>query len=434
MAETAQDIEAYFDRLWPILRSLAGEGVRKTHAILGEIAPLKQVEVPSGTQAYDWTIPDEWAVREAYVIDPGGRRILDVRENNLHLVNYSTPFRGRISRQELDAHLFSLPAQPDAIPYVTSYYQRRWGFCLTQRQRDSLPDGLYEVVVDTDLVRGSLTLSEAVLPGESEAEVLVSTYTCHPSMANNELSGPLVSAFLARRIAAWPRRRLTYRFVFGPETIGAIAYLQLRGAHLKRHMAAGYVVTCIGLDKPFTYQRSQRGNTLADRCAIHALTALGTPFEVRDFHPTGSDERQYCSPGFDLPVGSLLRGPYTQYPEYHTSLDNKALISFPALQGSVAALEAICRALEANAIYRNLAPFGEPNLGKRGLYPSVGGKRADMAHRRRVHATLWLVNQANGERDLVAIAERSGYPIELLSEIARQCLDAGLFELVKDRE
>jgi len=431
-SESAAEIESCFDRLWPLHRSLTGEGVRRTHDILGEIVPLNRIEVPSGTVVFDWTVPKEWVVRQAYLVDPNGKRILDVADSNLHLVNYAVPFRGRLSRQELDAHLYSLPDQPDAVPYVTSYYQPRWGFCLSQRQRDALPDGEYQVLVDTDHIDGAMTISEAVLPGDTAQEVLISTYTCHPSMANNELSGPLAATFLARRIAGWRRRRLTYRFVFVPETIGAIAYLSLRGEHLKRHVAAGYVVTCVGLDQPFTYQRSQRHDTLADRAALHVLRSSALPHEVRDFHPTGSDERQYCSPGFDLPVGSLLRGPYTQYPEYHTSLDNKNLISFDALRGTIDLLEATCRALDVNATYRSLAPFGEPNLGKRGLYPSVGGKRANMDHRQRARATLWLVNQANGERDLLTIAQRSGMPLELLSDIAQECVDKGLFEISVD--
>lgn len=420
-----KELEEYFDRLWPILRSITGEGVRMTHAILGELVPLERIELPSGTPIFDWTVPREWLVREAYAIDPRGDRILDIADNNLHLIGYSAPFQGTISRQDLDAHLFSLPAQPDAIPYLTSYYQERWGFCLSQRQRDALPEGSYKVVIDTEFTDGSLTLSEAVIPGESDDEVLISTYTCHPSMANNELSGPLVSAFLARQIAAWPRRRLTYRFVFGPETIGTIAYLWLRGEHLKRRMVAGYVVTCVGLDRPFTYQRSQRGNTVADRCAMHALETLGLPFNFRDFHPTGSDERQYCSPGFDLPVGSLLRGSYIEYPEYHTSLDNKSLISFDALRGSVRALEKICRTLDANVAYRNLFPYGEPNLGKRNLYPMFRAAE----QREWVRAILWFLNQSNGSRDLIEISDRSGIPLDRLHEAATACLEKGLVEV-----
>ncbi len=257
--ETPTQIEALFDRLWPLLRSLTGEGVRATHDILSEYVPLQRIEVPSGTQVFDWTVPEEWNVRDAYLIAPDGRRIFDVADNNLQLVNYSVPFRGTLSRAALDAHLHSRRDMPDAIPYVTSYYQPRWGFCLSEVERQALPDGDYQVVVDTELSKGALTMSEAVLPGLESDEVLISTYTCHPSLANNELSGPLVAAFLYRRLAAWPERRLTYRFVFAPETIGAIAYLAMRGDHLRERLVAGYVVTCAGLDTHFTYKRSRRG-------------------------------------------------------------------------------------------------------------------------------------------------------------------------------
>jgi aminopeptidase-like protein len=441
--ESLQEIEAVFDRLWPLLRSLTGAGVRATHDILDEIVPLERFEIASRTQVFDWTVPKEWVVREAYVRAPDGRRMFDVAENNLRLVNYSAPFRGTISRSELDAHLHSRPDLPDAIPYVTSYYEPRWGFCLSERERRALPEGNYDVVVDTELVDGALTLSEAVLPGASRDEVLISSYTCHPSLANNELSGPLAAAFLYRRLAAWPRRRFTYRFVFAPETIGAIAYLSLRGAHLRERLAAGYVVNCVGLDTHFTYKRSRRGDGLADRAAIAALEQFGVDFRVRDFTPTGSDERQYCSPGFDLPVGSLMRGVYGEYPEYHTSLDNKSLINYRALQDSIAAYEAVCRALEdagahaaradrapvrrsldRNTTYENLFPYGEPQLGRRGLYPTLGS--ADQS--RRVAALMWVLNLSDGRHDLPAIAERSGLPIEQLASAASAAESKGVLK------
>ena len=424
LREPIDTIERVFDRLWPLPRSITGKGVRETHAILSELVPLERIEVPSGTQAFDWTVPKEWVVREAHVVAPDGRRLLDFAENNLRLVNYSAPFRGRLSRQALDAHLHSRPDLPDAIPYVTSYYAPRWGFCLSERERRALLDGDYEVVVDTDFVDGALTLSEAVLPGEEKAEILISAYTCHPSLANNELSGPIAAAFLYRRLAAWPERRLTYRFVFAPETIGAIAYLALRGKHLRDTLVAGYVVTCVGLDTHFTYKRSRRGDSLADRAALHSLRHLGTPHELRDFCPTGSDERQYCSPGFDLPVGSLMRGVYGEYPEYHTSLDDKRLVSFTALQGSVDAYEAICRALDQNLTFRNLFPFGEPQLGRRGLYPTLG--TADQSLQ--IAPMMWVLNLSDGRHDLLAIAERSGLPIGLLWQAARAAEEKGVIE------
>ena len=407
------------------MRSITGAGVRLTHDILGEVVPLTQFEIPSGTEVFDWTVPQEWVVREAYVITPDGRRILDVRDSTLHLLNYAVPFYGELSRAELDAHLYSLPEQPDAIPYVTSYYTPRWGFCLSHNERLALPEGQYQVVVDTEHIDGSLTLSEAVLPGESEQEVLLSTYTCHPAMANNELSGPLVTAFLYRRLAAWKRRHYTYRFVFLPETIGSLAYLQLRGEHFRRQLMAGYVVTCIGDDAPFTYKRSRRGDTLADRAATHVLADLADS-RILNFFPQGSDERQYCSPGFNLPVGSLMRSVYGTYPEYHTSLDDRGFTSFTAMRESVSVYERVLRALELNRTYRNLAPFGEPNLGKRGLYPTRGAAQPEA----RVAATLWLLNYADGEHDLLEIAELSGVDLELLNDVAQACLAANLIETV----
>jgi aminopeptidase-like protein len=427
--ETIAQIEALFDRLWPLLRSLTGEGVRASHDILSEYVQLQRIEVPSGTSVFDWTIPKEWNVREAYLIAPGGRRICDVADNNLRLVNYSVPFRGTLSRAALDSHLHSRPDMPDAIPYVTSYYQPRWGFCLTERERQELPDGNYEVVVDTEMSEGSLTISEAVLPGTEPDEVLISTYTCHPSLANNELSGPLVAAFLYHRLAAWPERRLTYRFVFAPETIGAIAYLAMRGDHLRERLIAGYIVTCAGLNTHLTYKRSRLGNSLADRAAVHALRHLGAEHEVRDFAPTGSDERQYCSPGFNLPVGSLMRGVYGEYKEYHTSFDDKSLIDFGALRGSVDAYESICRALDCNLTFENVLPYGEPQLGRRGLYPTLG----TVDQKCHVEALMWALNMSDGTSDLLSIAERSGLPVAQLWTAALPAEKAGVLRRVGAR-
>lgn len=426
-ASEAMLLEWYFDRLWPLPRSLTGEGVRRTHDILAELLPLERIEIPTGTAVFDWTVPQEWVVRGAYVVAPGGRRVIDFADNNLHLVGYSRPFRGKLQRAELDAHLHSLPDRPDAIPYVTSYYAPTWGFCLSHKQRQALPEGEYEVVVDTDLIDGSMTLSECILPGESDREVLISLNTCHPSLASNELSGPLVAALLYRRLAALPRRRLTYRFAFVPETIGAIAYLSLRGEHLREHLVAGYVLTCLGDAGRFTYKLSRQGNSLADRAARHVLAQAAKNPEIIDFFPQGSDERQYCSPGFDLPVGCLTRTMYWRYPEYHTSLDNKDFISFPAMVETVDTCLEICRTLDAEGRYRNLVPFGEPQLGKRGLYPDLGGANEREA---RVRAQAWLLNLSDGKHSLLDIAERSGERVTVLADIAETCIAAGLLERV----
>ena len=426
----AEEMAACFDRLWPLHRSLTGQGVRASHDILGAVLPLTRLEVPTGTPVFDWTVPQEWVVNGAYVIDPAGHRILDVRTNNLHLLNYSAPYRGEISRAELDGHLYSIPEQPDAIPYVTSYHERRWGFCLSERQRAALPDGRYQVVIDTAFIDGSMTLSEAVLPGESDREVLFSTYTCHPSMANNELSGPLVAAFL-HRVLASRRRRLTYRFVFLPETIGSLAYLAMRGSLLRERLQAGYVLTCIGLDAPLTYKRARRGDTLADRAARYQLGRLsGVPLEVLDFTPASfsSDERQYCSPGFNLPVGVISRTAIGGYPEYHTSLDNRRLISFPKMAETVTELVRLCDVLDANVTFENLLPCGEPQLSKRGLYPTLGAPREKRAA---VDATMWVLNFSDGDHDLLSIAERSGMDFDLIADRARACEEAGLLKEIR---
>lgn len=423
MIPQAYEIEQYFDRLWPLMRSITGEGVRRTHDILGEIVPFERFEIPSGSQVFDWTVPKEWVLRQAYIVGPDGNRVVDVADNTLHIVNYSSPFHGTMDRAELDRHLYSLPELPDAIPYITSYYSSRWGFCLTQRQRDALPEGRYEVVVDTDFIDGALTLSEAVLPGETEQEVLISTYTCHPSMANNELSGPLVAAFLYRALAALPRRRLTYRFVFLPESIGSISYLSFRGDHLRANVVAGLVLSCIGDGGAYTFKATQRGDSLTDRALTYALKRWTAEPRFRPFDPGGSDEKHYSSPGFDLPVGVLGRTFFGEYAEYHTSLDNKSFLDFSAMAQSVAFLVRALRLLDRNQPYLCLQPFGEPCLGKRGLYPSVSPARNFTDD---LMALKWLTNQSNGQRDLLSIAERSGLDFDLLADTCDTLVGAGV--------
>ena len=423
MRETTAELERSFDRLWPLLRSITGDGLRASLEILAEVLPLQRIEVPSGTAVFDWTVPQEWRVHAAYVVAPSGERILDVAVNNLHLVNYSISFRGTLSRAKLDEHLHSLPEQPQAIPYVTSYYAPRWGFCLPHEQRCALGDGDYEVVVDTEHFDGSLSIGEAVLPGSEPREVLFSSYLCHPSMANNELSGPLVTAYLYRRLAAMPERRHTYRFVLAPETIGSLSYLNVRGEHLRERLIAGYVITCVGIDVPFVYKRSRRGDSLADRAALGVLAQRQQEFRDLEFFPDGgSDERQYCSPGFNLPVGSVIRAVYGTYPQYHTSLDSKTLISFDALQETIDVCEELVAALEQNRSFKRVTPYGEPQLGRHGLYPTLGTRDAS----RVVSALMWLLNYADGEHDLLWIASRSGHSVNELAAAAAQAHDAGL--------
>jgi aminopeptidase-like protein len=419
----ARRVEQYFDRLWPICRSLTGPGYRESLDILGEIMPTDRLRFETGRRVFDWVVPNEWRVRDAYFVDPHGVRRAHFAVNNLHLLGYSTPFRGRMRLSDLGPHLYSLPHQPNAIPYLTSYYQERWGFCLAHEELVSLPDGEYEVVVDTELRPGHLEVGEAVLPGETADEVLFSSYLCHPSLANNELSGPLTLAFLYEQVAAIARRRFTYRFVVTPETLGAICYLSARGGVLRERLRAGYQLTCIGDAGQFTYKLSRRGHTDADRAARFVLRDLGA-HEIIPFDPyEGSDERQYCSPGFDLPVGALMRTRYLRYPEYHTSLDNKSLISFEALADAVSACVRIVRALESNLVWQNTVMYGEPQLGRRGLYSTIGGLTSVDDRNR---AMLWLLNLADGSRDLLAIAESSGQRLDLLASLAADLALAGL--------
>ena len=417
MAPMTEQLENYFDRLWPICRSILGPGFRDSLKILQELVPFETLHFSSGERVFDWVVPREWVARDAYIIGPDGRKFCDFTKNNLHLVNYSIPFRGKVSLEELDQHLYSLPELPNAIPYVTSYYKERWGFCIEDSLRKALKPGAYEVFIDTELCDGELVVGETVLPGESRDEILFSSYLCHPSMANNELSGPLALCFLYQKIKALPRRKYTYRFVCSAETIGTIAYLSVRGDHLKEYLKAGYQITCVGDRGSFTLKTSRQENSLADRAARAVLQELGV-FKHRKFDPAdGSDERQYCSPGFNLPVASFMRTMYAEYPEYHTSLDNKDFICFRTLQESIEVLFKITMACEENGFYLNKSPMGEPQLGKYGLYPSLGGAREIQA---KVRALMWTLNYADGKHDIFEIAEKSECQLSLVQETIRE--------------
>lgn len=422
--QQGEALHALATELFPITRSLTGPGYRETldrlEAVCGS---MERHRFATGEQVFDWTVPDEWTIRDAWVKGPDGETVVSLADHNLHLVSYSEPVHARMPLEELQAHLHSLPDQPDAIPYRTSYYAKGWGFCLADRQRQSLAPGEYEILVDADLAPGHLEVGEVVIAGETDEQVLFSTYCCHPSMANNELSGPVVAAHLAARIRAAGTPRLTYRFVFLPETIGAIAYLSRVGDDLLARLVAGYVMTCMGDPGVFTYKRSRRGDSLADRVALHVLEHGGEPFGVVPFVPSGSDERQYCSPGFDLPVGSLMRTMYGVYPEYHTSLDDLELVTADALGGSLRMYARVVEALEANEVLRNTQPFCEPQLSPRGLYPTTGGGLGDQQALRDLMAVL---NFCDGTQDLLAVAERTGRPIAALAAAVTPPLDQGL--------
>lgn len=408
-------IESYFDRLFPINRSLTGHGNRETLKILSEIVDLTIHEVPSGTKCFDWVVPPEWNVCEAWIKDDSGKIVVDFNSLNLHLVGYSVPFHGYLSLKDLKSHLFSIPEKPDTIPYVTSYYREQWGFCLSHNQLLGLGDGTYEVYIDSELNKnGSMTYGEAFLKGKSDKEVLLSTYICHPSLANNELSGPLVTSFIYKSLAG-KDLFYSYRFLFVPETIGTIYYLSRFGESLKNKLTAGFVVTTIGDKGNFTYKRSRQGNSIPDRAAELVLEQTEEEFLIEDFFPYGSDERQYCSPGFNLPVGSLMRTRYGKYQQYHTSDDNKSFISFEAMEKSVEKYLEIIELIEENKSYRNKFPFCEPKLSERGIYPMNGTAN----HQKELNAALWILNLADGMNDLISISKRSKIDYKSLISTAK---------------
>lgn len=407
--------------LHPLNRSLTGPGVRKTLEMVAARVPLTVHEVPSGSRAYDWTVPDEWQVRDAYVALPGGRRIVDLADHNLHLVGYSRPFRGRLRLADLLPHLHSLPDHPTWIPYRTTYYSDGWGFCLRHRDLDAIPGDVdLDVVVDTELTPGSMTYAECVIRGETDDEVLLSTHICHPSMANDNASGIVLLAELAATLAAG-RPHCTYRLLFVPGTIGSIAWLS-RNADALPRIRHGLVVTGVGAPGPLVYKRTRHGARPVDRAAAHVVRARDG--EVRDFSPWGYDERQYNSPGFDLPVGRLTRTPHGEYPEYHTSADDLDLMRPDVLTDTYDACVEILDSLDNDRTWRSTSPFGEPQLGRRGLYPSVGGRNADAE----VMAMLWVLNQADGNHSLIDVAERSGLPFAGLRRAATALHGAGLLE------
>ncbi|MBN6054698.1 DUF4910 domain-containing protein [Nonomuraea sp. RK-328] len=417
---TPEEMHAMVRRLYPICRSITGDGVRRTLDVIGERLPLAVTEVPTGTQVLDWTVPKEWNIRDAYVKDPSGRRVVDFRASNLHVVGYSVPVSGVFTLEELRPRLHTLPEQPFLVPYRTSYYAETWGFCLSQDVLDGLDEGPYEVLVDSTLADGSLTIAEHVLPGELPDEVVISCHVCHPSLANDNLAGVAVATALAGRLAAMATRRHTYRFLFMPGTIGAITWLALNRDRvgLVRH---GLTLACAGDRGALTYKRSRRGDAGIDRAVTHVLK--DRPHTVLDFSPYGYDERQYCSPGFDLPFGGLTRTPYAGYPEYHTSADDPGFVTPEAMADTLDVLWKVVGVLEGERTYLNLSPYGEPQLGRRGLYGSLGGrsdtKQAQMA-------MLWVLNLSDGDHSLLDIAERSVLPFEAVEAAARALATAGL--------
>jgi len=418
------ELKKYFDRLWPICRSITGNGLRESLAILQEILPLELYEVASGTPVYDWIVPEEWNIEDAWIETPDGNRICEFKKNNLHLMNYSTPIDAEISWEELDSRLHSIPSMPDAIPYLTSYYKDNWGFCIAQNAKDKLPrEGKYRVVIQSEKGPGHLTYGEAILPGSSGKEILFSTYLCHPSMAINELSGPLVTAFLYKELAKIKDRKYTYRFLFAPETIGVIAYLDRVGEHFKKNLQGGYVITCVGHEGKFTYKRSKHKSSETDKIAEHVLKNSGFETKLINFAIGGSDERQYCSPGFNFAVGSIMRTMYKEYPEYHTSLDNESIMSYKGLLETVELYTEVARTFELNDKYKNAVQFCEPQLGKRGLYPDTSQLEQDKDH---LYKLLHFLSYADGKTDLVEIAEEFGKSALSFEAVVKECKEKNL--------
>jgi len=421
---------ALMRRLFPICRSLTGAGIRETFDIIGETVPLTRHRVPTGAKVYDWTVPKEWNIRDAYVKNECGERVIDFQVSNLHVVGYSAPLRRTMTLAELKPHLHSLPQVPEAVPYMTSYYKETWGFCLSHNQLEALPEGSYEVVIDSALEDGFLDLCDARIGPDDGPEILISTYCCHPSIANNELSGPVLTTFLYDVLSRIPGLRFAYRFLFLPETIGPNAYMSLFGDQVMARTYAGYVVSCVGDEGPYTYKKSRRGNSPADLAALHVLrhhSPAGAEILIHDYFPdAGGDERQFNSPGYNLPVGSLLRSNAGTYREYHTSLDDLDFVSASGMAESLAAYLRIIQTLETNLCFRNTKPYGEPQLGKYGLYPSMG------VHPRfedEVRYLLYLLCYGDGEHDLMAIADMLDRPVWALTEGIEKLMKAGLLEV-----
>jgi aminopeptidase-like protein len=423
VAELGPEMMAQIREMYPICRSITGNGARETLRLVQRVVPIEVHEVPSGTPVLDWTVPNEWNIRDAYVKDTAGNRVIDFQESNLHVVGYSTPVKARMSLEALKPHLFSLPDRPALVPYRTSYYNEAWGFCLAHDQLSTLADGEYEVLIDSTLSPGSLSYGELVVPGETSDEVLFSTHTCHPSLVNDNLTGIAIASRLAAMLSG-RKTRYTYRFLFIPGTIGSITWLALNEGRVQ-NIKHGLVLSGLGDAGGHTYKRSRRGDSEIDRAAEHVLRHSDDGHAVVDFTPYGYDERQYCSPGFNLAVGNLSRTPFGQYPEYHTSGDNLDFIREESLTGSLEVLLKIVDVLEGNRRYRNLNPKGEPQLGRRGLYDSIGGRADTQALQM---ALLWVLNFSDGDHSLLDIAGRAGVPFALMREAADALEAQGLLE------
>jgi aminopeptidase-like protein len=423
-----QDLHRFASDLYPICRSITGDGVRQTLAAIQKRIPLQISEIPTGTSAFDWTVPKEWNIRDAYIKNARGERIVDFQLNNLHVLNYSVPVRAKMPLSELRPHLFSITEHPEWIPYRTSYYHESWGFCLSHNQLKALEEGEYEVCIDSTLADGRLTYGECFLPGQLSDEVLISCHICHPSLANDNLSGLSVATALADLLSGQDLH-YSYRFLFIPGTIGAITWLA-RNRERAARIRHGLVLTGIGNESAFHYKKSRRGNAEIDHAVAHVLEHEVESHEILEFSPYGYDERQYCSPGFNLPVGCLMRSVWGTFPEYHTSADDLAFITPQRLAESLRVCTAVADVLENNLRYRNLSPFCEPQLGKRNLYRSTGGEAIGSE----INARLWVLNLSDGGHSLLDIAERSGVPFPAISDAVQALRDSGLLAVVPEAD
>lgn len=411
--KAGQEMYDLMVRLYPINRSITGNGVRETLEIIQEYIPLHINEAPTGTQVFDWVIPDEWNVRDAYIKNSRGEKVVDFQKSNLHILNYSVPVHEKMGLNELKKHLFTLPEYPEWIPYLTSYYNEKWGFCMPHNQFLSLPDDVYEVKIDSTLEPGFLTWGELYLPGETDEEILLSCYLCHPSMCNDSLSGVVLLSLLGK-VLMQLERKYSFRLLFIPETIGAITWLNQNEDKVKK-IKCGLVATCVGDPGPSTYKRTRQANHYLDKIVEKVLADSGEPYELLDFFPMGSDERQFSSPGFNLPVGSLMRTPYARFPQYHTSADSLDFVGPTYLANSYQKYLQVLHILESDNYYLNLNPKCEPQLGKRGIYNLIGGQKSG---RDFDFALLWVLNLSDGQNSLLDIASRSGMPYELILRVA----------------
>ena len=441
------DMYELMERLYPITRSITGKGVRKTLKIYQDSIDLQIHEVPTGTKVFDWTVPEEWNIDDAYIMNKNGEKIVDFKKSNIHILQYSEKIEKKIGLEELKKHIFTLPEQPDTIPYSTSFYNKNWGFCMKQKEFLKLDDDEYAVNISSEHKDGSLTYGEFLIKGESTDEILISTYVCHPSLCNDNLSGPVLSLFLAKYFS---KQKLHYsiRFLFIPETIGAITWLARNEDNVK-NIKHGLVATCLGDSGNLTYKKTRDGDNIIDKIVEEVLIESGKPYKIMDFWPSGSDERQYCSPGFNLPVGSLMRTPYDMFDEYHTSEDNLSFMNKESLRDSFLKYIAVIKKLEDyflvdipkrkipenknsannNPVFKNLIPKCEPQLGKRRIYDEIGGiKKQDSLEQKK--AIQWILNLSDGKNSLRDIQARSGLNYDILLDMSELLLKKQLLSVV----